>query len=67
MQEVLNHDKEESWDSMARQFYPNQANPSAKKGPVPISTVDSKVIAEMKKSGIGRITNHFYKRQNNYC
>ena len=62
MQEVYFRikDKEESWDSMARQFYPNQANASAKKGPVPISTVDSKVIAEMKKSGIGRITKPFY-------
>tara|TARA_Y100001933_G_C18967623_1_gene550972 strand:- start:1032 stop:1760 length:729 start_codon:yes stop_codon:yes gene_type:complete len=61
MQEVYFRikDNEETWETMAKQFYPNKLNASAKRGPVPISKIDLSITEEMKKAGIGRITKPF--------
>ena len=48
-------DHEESWESLAQQFNPNQSEPSARLGPVPVAEVEPEVLQALRKAGPGKI------------
>lgn len=58
MQEVYFRikDREETWEELAKQFYPNDPAKSARIGPVPTSSVEGQLITIMKDEGRGRVT-----------
>ena len=55
MQEVYFRlkDNEESWDSLARQFFIGKAKPTAQRGPMPVNQVEEVLVKEMKQQGTG--------------
>ena len=57
MQEVFFRiqDGEETWDSLSKQFYPQEPNASARIESVPVNTIENILLEELRKAGEGKI------------
>lgn len=57
MQEVYFRlkDREESWESLARQFQPGNPDANALEGPVAVANVEAELLAELHRAGPNRL------------
>ena len=57
MQEVFFRikDGEENWESLSRQFQPNDQKADGRFGPVPVSSIEPKLLEALRQAGEGRV------------
>ncbi|KZR61060.1 hypothetical protein [Prochlorococcus sp. MIT 1306] len=48
-------DREESWESLARQFNPGDPQANARVGPVPASQLEPPLLEALRQSGVGKV------------
>lgn len=57
MQEVFFRlkDREEGWESLARQFHPNDPNANGSIGPVPVGDLEPTLLEALRQAGVGTL------------